>query len=427
MGTYNALLGIPVLLGICYAFSNNRKKINTRLVGFGIGLQVLFAFLILRTSGGRWLFQQLNDVVLKILSFTDAGASFVFGSLVENKSTFGFIFAFNVLPTIVFFSAFMAILYHLGIMQKVVYVIALLMQKTMGTSGAESLSAAANIFVGQTEAPLVIKPYINKMTQSELLCIMTGGMATIAGGVMAGYVGMLKDSIPGIAGYLMAASCMAAPAAMTLAKILIPETGVPETSGKLELKTESIDSNVIDACARGCSEGMGLAINVAAMLIGFTAMIAMLSFFWESIATFLGITGYTSLDSVIGLLLSPFAWLIGVPNSDISVAGALIGKKIILNEFVAYAELQKYVTDETLIMLPKTQMLLSYALCGFANFSSIGIQIAGIGGLAPERRSELAQLALRALLAGAFASFLTASIAGLFYIEPVISEAAKAM
>jgi len=427
MGTYNALLGIPVLLGICYAFSNNRKKINTRLVGFGIGLQVLFAFLILRTSGGRWLFQQLNDVVLKILSFTDAGASFVFGSLVENKSTFGFIFAFNVLPTIVFFSAFMAILYHLGIMQKVVYVIALLMQKTMGTSGAESLSAAANIFVGQTEAPLVIKPYVNKMTQSELLCIMTGGMATIAGGVMAGYVGMLKDSIPGIAGYLMAASCMAAPAALTLAKILIPETDVPETSGKLELKTESIDSNVIDACARGCSEGMGLAINVAAMLIGFTAMIAMLSFFWESIATFLGITGYTSLDSVIGLLLSPFAWLIGVPNSDISVAGALIGKKIILNEFVAYAELQKYVTDETLIMLPKTQMLLSYALCGFANFSSIGIQIAGIGGLAPERRSELAQLALRALLAGAFASFLTASIAGLFYVEPVINEAAKAM
>lgn len=427
MGTYNALLGIPVLLGICYAFSNNRKKINTRLVGFGIGLQVLFAFLILRTSGGRWLFQQLNDVVLKILSFTDAGASFVFGSLVENKSTFGFIFAFNVLPTIVFFSAFMAILYHLGIMQKVVYVIALLMQKTMGTSGAESLSAAANIFVGQTEAPLVIKPYVNKMTQSELLCIMTGGMATIAGGVMAGYVGMLKDCIPGIAGYLMAASCMAAPAALTLAKILIPETNVPETSGKLELKTESIDSNVIDACARGCSEGMGLAINVAAMLIGFTAMIAMLSFFWESIATFLGITSYTSLDSVIGLLLSPFAWLIGVPNSDISVAGSLIGKKIILNEFVAYAELQKYVTDDTLIMLPKTQMLLSYALCGFANFSSIGIQIAGIGGLAPERRSELAQLALRALLAGAFASFLTASIAGLFYIEPVISEAAKAM
>ncbi len=416
MGTYNALIGIPVLLGICIALSNNRKKINWRLVGFGLGLQLLFAFLILKTSGGQWLFGQLNDAVLKILSFTEAGSSFVFGNLVLDQKTFGFIFAFNVLPTIVFFSAFMAILYHLGIMQKIVYVIALIMQKTMGTSGAESLSAAANIFVGQTEAPLVIKPYIDDMTKSELLCVMTGGMATIAGGVMAGYVGMLKDTIPGIAGYLMAASCMAAPAALTLSKILMPEEETPVTSGKLELKTETIDSNVIDACARGCSEGMGLAINVAAMLIGFTAMIAMIGFFWEAIAGFLNMESYNTLDSIIGLVLSPFAWLIGVPNADINIAGALIGKKLILNEFVAYAELQKIIADSASEMLPKTKMILSYALCGFANFSSIGIQIAGIGGLAPNRRSELAQLALRALLAGAFASFLTASIAGLFYV-----------
>jgi CNT family concentrative nucleoside transporter len=416
MGTFNALIGIPVLLGICVAFSNNRKKINWKLVGCGIGLQVFFAFFILKTSAGRWLFGQLNDAVLKILSFTEAGSSFVFGNLVADQKTFGFIFAFNVLPTIVFFSAFMAILYHLGIMQKIVYVIAMVMQKTMGTSGAESLSAAANIFVGQTEAPLVIKPYIDEMTKSELLCVMTGGMATIAGGVMAGYVGMLKGSIPDIAGYLMAASCMAAPAALTLSKILMPEEETPVTSGKLELKTESIDSNVIDACARGCSEGMGLAINVAAMLIGFTAMIAMIGFFWETIAGVLGITQYNTLDSIIGLLLSPFAWLIGVPNADINIAGALIGKKIILNEFVAYAELQTAITSPEVIMDEKTKMLLSYALCGFANFSSIGIQIAGIGGLAPKRRSELAQLALRALLGGVFASFMTASIAGLFYV-----------
>lgn len=419
MGNLNALIGIPVLLGICVALSNNRKKINWKLVGFGISLQAFFAYLILKTPGGRWLFGQLNDAVLRILSFTEAGSSFVFGNLVSDQKTFGFIFAFNVLPTIVFFSAFMAILYHLGIMQKIVYVIALFMQKTMGTSGAESLSAAANIFVGQTEAPLVIKPYIDEMTKSELLCVMTGGMATIAGGVMAGYVGMLKDTIPGIAGYLMAASCMAAPAALTLSKILMPEEETPVTSGKLELKTETIDSNVIDACARGCSEGMGLAINVAAMLIGFTAMIAMVGFFWESIAGVLGITQYNTLDSVIGLLLSPFAWLIGVPNADINIAGALIGKKIILNEFVAYAELQTALNNPEIMMNPKTQMLLSYALCGFANFSSIGIQIAGIGGLAPNRRSELAQLALRALLGGAFASFMTASIAGLFYVAPI--------
>lgn len=413
------IIGILVLLTICYALSTDRKKIDWRLVGFGILLQLVFALIILKLPLGQAVFSYLNDVVLQILNFTSKGAEFVFGSLVSDRKTFGFIFAFNVLPTIIFFSAFMAILYHLGIMQKLIYFVAMIMQKTLKTSGAESISAAANIFVGQTEAPLVIKPYVEKMTISELHCVMAGGMATIAGGVMAGYVGMLADSIPNVAGHLIAASVMAAPAAMVFAKMLIPETEIAETSGKMDLSGESIDANVIDACARGCSEGMGLAINIAAMLIGFTAMIALVNHMWGIFAGLVGLTSVNTLDSLLGYIASPFAYLLGIPKNEIFIAGELLGKKTILNEFIAYFDFKNYITGKTMIngavveLSARTKILLSYALCGFANFSSIGIQIAGIGGIAPSRRGDLAKIALRALVAGTFASLLTASIVGL--------------
>lgn len=444
MEKFISLIGIPVQIGICYALSTDRKRIDWKLVGWGIALQLIFALLILKTPQGEALFGWLNDAVVRMLSFSTDGAKFIFGELVnfvvpvnvgdattspelaagvstlKLTATTGAYFAFNVLPTIIFFSSFMAILYHLGIMQRLVYYVAMVMQKTMKTSGAESLSAAANIFVGQTEAPLVIKPYVDKMTFSELCCIMTGGMATIAGGVMAAYVGMLKDHIPGIAGHLIAASVMSAPAAMVFAKILVPETEVPVTSGSIELRIEKIDQNVIDAAARGCSEGMSLALNVAAMLIGFIAMIAMGNHIWKMIADAVGITSYNSIESLIGLIAAPFAWLLGIPSSDIFIAGELLGKKVILNEFVAYADLGKYVNGQVLgangepvQLAMRSRIILSYALCGFANLGSIGIQLGGIGGIAPARRGDLAKLAFRALLAGSFACFLTANIAGI--------------
>ncbi|KAF1080115.1 MAG: Nucleoside permease NupC [Candidatus Rifleibacterium amylolyticum] len=444
MEKFISLIGIPVQIGICYALSTDRKKIDWKLVGWGIALQLIFAVLILKTPQGEAIFGWLNDAVVRMLSFSTDGAKFIFGELVnfvvpvnvgdaaaspdlaagvstlKLTATTGAYFAFNVLPTIIFFSSFMAILYHLGIMQRLVYYVAMIMQKTMKTSGAESLSAAANIFVGQTEAPLVIKPYVDKMTFSELCCIMAGGMATIAGGVMAAYVGMLKDHIPGIAGHLIAASVMSAPAALVFAKILVPETEVPVTSGSVELRIEKIDQNVIDAAARGCSEGMSLALNVAAMLIGFIAMIAMGNHIWKLIADAVGITSYNSIESLIGLVAAPFAWLLGIPTSDIYVAGELLGKKLILNEFVAYADLGKYVNGQILgangepvQLAMRSRIILSYALCGFANLGSIGIQLGGIGGIAPARRGDLAKLAFRALIAGSFACFLTANIAGI--------------
>lgn len=443
MEKYISLIGIPIQIGICYALSTDRKKIDWKLVFWGLALQLVFALFILKTSMGESIFAFLNDAVVKMLSFSTDGAKFIFGNMVnfvvpvfvgnpehapelanqlnsmQLTAGTGAYFAFNVLPTIIFFSSVMAVLYHLGIMQRLVYYVAMVMQKTMRTSGAESLSAAANIFVGQTEAPLVIKPYVSKMTFSELCCIMTGGMATIAGGVMAAYVGMLKDTIPGIAGHLIAASVMSAPAAMIFAKILVPETEVPVTSGSLELRVESIDQNVIDAAARGCSEGMSLALNVAAMLIGFIALIAMGNHIWKLAAEFAGFTRYNSIEAVMGLLASPFAYILGIPYQDIFIAGELLGKKVILNEFVAYADLAKLLNGDVLVngapveLAMRTRVILSYALCGFSNLGSIGIQLGGIGGIAPERRGDLAKLGFRALLAGTFACFLTGNIAGM--------------
>lgn len=447
-----SLFGIVVQILILYALSTNRKKINWVLVCTGLFLQFVFALVILKTSIGAQFFSSMNDVIVSLLGFTQKGASFVFGNLTQLNIPVGTAipgpppgmadiapalgtdalwarpaayFAFGVLPTIIFFSSFMTILYHLGIMQRIVQFVAVIMQKTMKTSGAESLSAAANIFVGQTEAPLVIKPYVDRMTFSELNCIMTGGMATIAGGVMAAYVGMLMSKFPDIAGHLMAASVMSAPAALVCAKIMVPEEGVPETAGTCELKVESIDQNVIDAAARGASEGMSLAINVAAMLIAFIALIELGNHVWGLGVNALGnvagfdVSKFNSLSKIVGLLASPFAFLMGIPSHDLIPAGQLLGEKTIINEFVAYAHLGDYIhgkvlnPDGSVVELSRrTVVILTYALCGFSNFGSIGIQLGGIGGLAPHRRHELAKLGLRALLAGTFACFMTANIAG---------------
>lgn len=424
---------IAVLIAIAFACSENKKAVDWKLVAAGIVMQLIFAFLILKTEAGLAVFRWLGSIVDALLGFTNEGAKFVFGGLVSPNeagfAAFGFIFAFNVLPTIIFFSSFMAILYHVGIMQKVIYVIAWVMQRTLKTSGAESLSASANIFVGQTEAPLVVKPYIDKMTRSEIMCVMTGGMATVAGGVMAGYVGMLHDKIENIAGHLMAASVMAAPVSMVFSKILVPETGVPETSGKMEFKSESIDSSVIDACSRGCSEGMSLAINVAAMLIGFTAMIALINSIWGAIANFFGWTAIATLQDLLGYIFYPITFLLGICEKDRVIAGGLIGEKTILNEFVAYSDLaNKYCCANPVNPIDeKTKVILTYALCGFANFSSIGIQIAGIGGLAPRRRSEIAGMAIKALLAATLTCFFTSSIASIMFTPQVKNAPAAAV
>lgn len=441
-----SLLGIPVLLLICYGLSHDRKNINWPMVFWGILLQFIFAALILKTEVGRSFFVMVNDVVTALLNFTGKGASFVFGNLSlgnnlpvgEGAHSFaplaatppnlwassGAFFAFGVLPTIIFFSSLMTVLYHLGIMQRVVYFIAIIMQKFMKTSGAETLCAAANIFIGQTEAPLVIRPYIANLTMSELHCVMTAGMATIAGGVMAAYVGMMKSGLPDVAGHLMAASVMSAPAAIVIAKMLFPETQTPETAGNVPLTVESKDANIIDAAARGASEGVGLAINVAAMLIAFIAMIAMFNHLWGGACQFLTshaglqLKSIDTLQKVLGYLNAPFAWLMGMPSQDLLKAGELLGEHTVLNEFVAYMHLgnildKKEIVDGIPVVLQtRTSILLTYALCGFANLGSIGIQIGGIGGLAPNRRSDIAKLGVYALIAGTLASYLTANIAG---------------
>ncbi|EPS51937.1 NupC family nucleoside transporter [Clostridium botulinum CFSAN002367] len=319
--------------------------------------------------------------------------------------SFGYIFAFQVLPTIIFFSSLMAVLYYLGVMQFLIRHIANFMAKTLGTSGAESLSAAANIFVGQTEAPLIVKPYIEKMTRSELHSVMVGGMATVAGSVMAGYIGMGISSA-----HLLSASIMSAPAAFVAAKIIVPETEEPITKGNVNCEVEKLDKNVIDAAARGASEGLQMALNVGAMLIAFVAIIAMLNAGLEGIGHLVGINGL-NFENVLGYICAPFAYIMGIPSQDMLTAGSLIGQKTVINEFVAYSNLSTFIKQGTLN--PRTVTILTYALCGFANFSSIAVQLGGIGELAPKRRSEIAQLGIKALIGGTVASFLTACIAGI--------------
>jgi len=427
------ILGIFVILGIALLFSNNRRRINWRTVGAGLSLQLVLAVFILKGPEMGAVFAPLgwpmaffswvSHFFVLVLNFTTAGAAFVFGSLAVSPGmdgSMGSFFAFQVLPTIIFFGSLMAVLYHLGIMQRVVQGMAWVVSRLLGTSGAESLSVTANIFVGQTEAPLVIKPYIEKMTYSELMAVMTGGMATIAGGVMVAYISILGNAFAQAQGLsleaaqlkfaeqLLGASMMAAPAALVLAKMLVPEIGEPITGGTVRIEIDKRTKNVIDAAANGAGDGLSLALNVGAMLIAFLALIAMLNWLlgWGG-----GVFGLDlTLEKLFGWVLGPIAWLIGVPWADAMQFGSLIGTKIVANEFVAYTQLAGLIGQNAL--LPKTVVMGTFALCGFANFSSIAIQIGGIGPLAPMRKAELAQLGLRAVLAGTLANMMTATIAG---------------
>ncbi|HEX4853347.1 NupC/NupG family nucleoside CNT transporter [Arenimonas sp.] len=415
------LFGLSVLIFIAWLFSNNRGAVDWRLVLTGIALQVGFAALVLLVPGGRDVFDALGNGFVKILSFVGEGSKFIFGNLMD-VNTYGFIFAFQVLPTIIFFAALMGVLYHLGVMQFIVRVMALAITKVMKVSGAETTSVCASVFIGQTEAPLTVRPYIGRMTESELITMMIGGMAHIAGGVLAAYVGMLGGGDPVESAYyakhLLAASIMAAPATLVIAKLLIPETGNPLTRGTVKMEVEKTTSNIIDAAAAGAADGLRLALNIGAMLLAFIALIAMLN--WP--LTWIGeVTGLaealgrpTDMATLLGYLLAPIAWVIGVPWQDATTVGGLIGQKIVLNEFVAYLQLAEIVNGnvEGVALTDKGKLIATYALCGFANFSSIAIQIGGIGGLAPERRQDLAKFGLRAVLGGTLATFMTATIAG---------------
>ena len=416
-----SLLGIFVLLALAWALSNNRRRFPWRVAGWGLGLQFVLALILLRTPWGQVIFGAARNFVTRLLGFTDAGASFLWGNLYRTSADIvananpeqgyiqvtnslsgqlvpiGTVFIIHVLPTIIFFSSLMALLYHVGVMQRIITGVAWVMRRTMGTSGSESLSCAANIFVGQTEAPFVIRPYLPTMTRSEIMAVMVGGFATVAGGVMAAYVRFGID-----AGHLLAASVMSAPAALVVAKIMYPETEESATQGTVTLSVPREYANVLDAAAGGASVGLKLAANVGAMLLAFIALVAMVNYG-------LGWVGL-SLQMIFGWVFSPIAWVMGVPWSEAHVFGNLLGTKIAVNEFMGYIGLADAVRDGTLS--PRSVVIATYALCGFANFSSIAIQIGGIGTIAPERRSDVAALGLRAMFGGALASWLTATIAG---------------
>lgn len=416
MGTIAfGIFGLLVLVGIAWSFSNNRKRVDWMLVAAGIGLQIAFAIIVILVPGGRNFFDYFARFFVKIVEFALVGSAFIFGDLASIQN-FGFVFAFQVLPTIIFFASLMAVLYHIGVMQKVVAGMAWIMLKVLRTSGAESLSVAANVFVGQTEAPLVVRPYIARMTESELLTMMVGGMATIAGAVLAAYIAMLGGGDPEqqmfYARHLLAASVMAAPATIVIAKLLKPEVDEPLTRGEVRLHVEKTAENVIEAAANGAADGVRLALNVGGLLLAFIALIALIDYPLGWIGQ---ITGFDvmagrelSLSSLLGYVLAPMAWVIGVPWQDAVVVGGLIGEKVVTNEFIAYVHLNEI--KETLS--PRAVLISTYALCGFANFSSIAIQIGGIGGLAPDRRSDLARLGLLAVLGGTLATMMTATIAG---------------
>jgi CNT family concentrative nucleoside transporter len=403
------LVGLIVILSLAYAISTNRRAIDRRTVAWGLALQILFALLVLKTTAGQRTFQELGAVINRLLDFAFVGSSMVFGPMGSKEvwprimnqvlgpegAQWSVVFAFQVLPTIIFIAALFAVLYYFGVMQVIVRVFAIVMRRVMGASGAESLNVAASIFMGQTEAPLTIRPYLPRMTESELMTVMTSGMAHISGGIMAAYI------LFGIeAQHLLTAVIMTAPGTLMMAKIFVPETEVPETLGKVKLQIERTDVNVIDAAGRGTSEGLSLALNVGAMLISFLALVALVN-------ALLGLAGL-SLQQIFGWVFAPIAWAMGVPWRDAPTIGNLLGTRMALNEFVAYSQLGplKATLD------PKSFTIATFALCGFANFSSIGIQIGGIGALAPSRRHDLARLGLRAMLAGTLANFVTATIAG---------------
>ena len=403
------LVGFVGILAFAYALSTNRRAIRGQVVAWGLGLQVLFALLVLKTDAGQRTFQWLGDRMRQLLEYSAVGATLVFGplgdravwtrvmtgALGEAGAQYGVIFAFQILPTIIFIAALFAILYYLGVMQLVVRLFAVVMNRLMGASGAESLNVAASIFMGQTEAPLTIRPYLGRMTQSELMTVMTSGMAHISGGIMAAYIAFGIEPK-----HLLTAVIMTAPGTLMMAKMFVPETAVPETLGTVRLDVERTDVNIIDAAGRGTSEGLHLAMNVGAMLISFMALVALVN-------AVLGLAGVT-LQQILGWVFAPVAWSLGVPWRDAAVVGNLLGTRMVLNEFIAFAQLGPL--KETLD--PRSFTIATFALCGFANFSSIGIQIGGIGALVPERRHDLARLGLRAMIAGTLANFMTAIIVG---------------
>lgn len=436
---FRGLLGIVVMLGICYALSSNRRQINWRLVGVGIGIQFILAILILKVPFVRAVFDYIASFFVVLLDFTDAGADFVFGSWPEVAQvsdgmtgevfTVGYIFAFKVLPTIIFFSALSALLYYLGILQKIIKGFAWVMSRTMGLTGSESLAAAANVFIGQTEAPLVIKPYLEGMSRSEILCLMTGGMATIAGGVFAAYVGFLGGadlaSRQLFATHLLTASIMSAPAAIVAAKMLFPEERKIDLKDQnLDIPPQEIGDNILDAISRGTTDGIKLAVNVGAMLLVFTAFVAMINYFFQDmIGNWTNLNEYVfnatdgrfdgfNVQFILGIIFAPIAWILGVAQEDVMVVGQLLGLKTTLNEFFAYAALESVQNE----ISQKSVIISTYALCGFANFASIGIQIGGIGAIAPGQRKTLSEFGIKALIGGTVACFLTAAFAGVLAV-----------
>ncbi len=410
MQRYTGILGILLILGLSFLMSNNRKAINYRTVGVGLFLQVVLAVFILKTSLGQSIFQWLGDSINTLLGQADKGAQFVFGSLVDRAlmtKAFGpgndYIFFFKVVPTIIFVAVLVNMFYHLGVLQRVVGAFGKVVHRLMGVSGAEALSNVASTFVGQVEAQIMIKPYLKNMTNSELMASMTGSFACIAGGVMAVYISL---GVP--AAYLLAASLMAAPGALVISKIMFPETEKSETLGVVKIEISKTHANLVDAIASGASEGLKVGMNVIAMLIGFIALIALVDLGLGHLGALISMPTL-SMNLILGKVFSVFAYAMGVPLVDIEVAGALMGKKMVVNEFVAYLDMVKLKST----LDPKTIAITSFALCGFANFSSVAIQIGGIGELAPSRRSDLAKLGFRALIAGTLASYLSATLAGL--------------
>jgi CNT family concentrative nucleoside transporter len=411
-----SLFGLVVFLAIAWALSTNRRAIRPRTILWGLGLQFALALFVHRVPVGQEIFGWVGGKVTRLLNLSFVGSEFVFGALgvqgggqlpvkaggVEGIAALGFVFAFQILPTIIFVAALFAILYHLGVMQVIVKAVAKVMTRLMGASGAESLNVAASIFMGQTEAPLTIRPFLNRMTQSELMCVMTAGMAHVSGSIMAAYIAFGVE-----AKHLLAAVIMTAPGTILLAKMLVPETETPETAGTVKLESERVDANIIGAAARGTTEGLHLALNVAAMLISFLSLVALANLLLGQLGSLFG--AKLGLETILGWAFMPLALVMGVPWKDAFAIGDLLGTRVVLNELIAYSRLGAI--RETLD--PRSFTIATYALCGFANLSSIGIQIGGIGALAPERRSDLARLGLRALLAGTFANFMTACIAGM--------------
>ena len=405
MDRYTGFLGIFLIMGVAFAFSTNRRAIQPRIIFWGLGLQFSFAFLVLKTDFGN-VFQAASVAVNALLEYAESGSKFLFGPLGEKGGPFGVIFAFQVLPIVIFIAALFAILYYLGVMQIVIKAMAIVMRKVMRASGAESTCVAASIFMGQTEAPLTIRPFLAGLTQSELFTIMTSGMAHVSGAVMAAYVKIAHVEIK----HLLTAVIMTAPATIMLAKILVPEEGKPETAGDVKIEVESSGVNLIDAAARGAGDGLQLALNIGGMLIAFLALIAMVNGIlgWVHTLPYMGwLPG--SMQAILGVLLSPVAWVMGVSWKDSGMIGQLLGTRLVLNEFVAFLELGPIKAQ----LDPRSFTIATYALCGFANLSSIAIQIGGIGALAPSRKSDLARLGMKAMAAGTMANFMSACIAGM--------------